>query len=457
MSATTLMTATRVRSKEASSQRGSGERWVRKLSVAALAVATWMLCTLAGGTWMFVQRDRQYPDLGGDIDIPLLYIGLALFACALLVPTLLTLLTQAARADLSGREQQLAVLRLVGATAGEVRGMMILEALRRALVGLSIGTVAYLASVPAWSALSFQGTQIGTWEMFTWWVVPIAWAAVALLAAGSVWRALQQVAVTPLGVTKRVPHPGQKVITTVCAVAAAIGLYIWLARHPVAPEADFADVLVALVVFIGFLVVNTLIAVGVIQIVARFSYRIPGAYNYVATRRVGRGAKNTWRRCSALFFVAFTAGVAGAFQGIAESEVAPEEALIVQDLPKGIAITVLFGAVLLVLFTLLTQALAVVEQKQLTKSLHFIGAAPTFHTKVAVREIGVPMVVAALLGFGQGALVGLAMVGATPDGIATVLFFGALIALALVGCVGAVVVSGRLREKVLAETGRSND
>ena len=49
------------------------------------------------------------------------------------------------------------------------------------------------------------------------------------------------------------------------------------------------------------------------------------------------------------------------------------------------------------------------------------------------------------------------MVGATPDGIATVLFFGALIALALVGCVGAVVVSGRLREKVLAETGRSND
>lgn len=256
MSATTLMTATRVRSKEASSQRGSGERWVRKLSVAALAVATWMLCTLAGGTWMFVQRDRQYPDLGGDIDIPLLYIGLALFACALLVPTLLTLLTQAARADLSGREQQLAVLRLVGATAGEVRGMMILEALRRALVGLSIGTVAYLASVPAWSALSFQGTQIGTWEMFTWWVVPIASAAVALLAAGSVWRALQQVAVTPLGVTKRVPHPGQKAITTVCAVAAAIGLYIWLARHPVAPEADFVDVLVALVVFIGLSLIH---------------------------------------------------------------------------------------------------------------------------------------------------------------------------------------------------------
>lgn len=136
---------------------------------------------------------------------------------------------------------------------------------------------------------------------------------------------------------------------------------------------------------------------------------------------------------------------------------APEEALIVQDLPKGIAITVLFGAVLLVLFTLLTQALAVVEQKQLTKSLHFIGAAPTFHTKVAVREIGVPMVVAALLGFGQGVLVGLVMVGATPDGIATVLFFGALIALALVGCVGAVIVSGRLRAQVLAETGRAND
>lgn len=463
MSAMTLMTAAQSSSAEGRAQRQTGERWVRALSLVAFSVSTWILCTLAAGTWMFAQR-MWHPheavrvieaDLGGPIALS--YVFLALFGSLLVVPTLLSLLTQAARANLGGREEQLAILRLIGATSGEVRGMMILDALRQALVGLGIGTVLYLVSVPAWSLLTFQEKRIGTWEMFTWWIVPVAWVVVLALAAASVWLALRRVAVTPLGVTKKIPPKGQSVITLVISVVAAVVLYRYLSTLSIAPEADAAEFFVLLVVVAGVLVVNALIAVGVIQLIARFSYLLPGRANYVATRRVGRGARTTWKRVAALYFLAFTAGISSWISAIPEIDADPALNMITGDIPTGVALTAVFGAILLVASTLLTQALAVVEQKQLTKSLYFVGAPAKYHTSVAIREIGVPMVLVTLLGFGMGNLLGFVMVAVPVDVLPKLVLFATLIALVLVGCIAAVAATGKLRERVLAETGRLND
>jgi len=389
--------------------------------------------------------------------ISLAYVFLALFASLLLVPSLLGLLTQAARANLGGREEHLAVLRLIGATAGEVRGMMILESLRQALVGLVLGSVLYVVTSPVWSVLSFQEKRVGTWEIFTWWVIPAAWIVVLVLAACSVWLALRRVAVTPLGVTKKIPPKGQSVITLVLSVVGAVLLYRYLSSLTIAPEADALAFAVMLVVYGGILTVNALIAVGVIQLLARLSYRVPGAANYVATRRVGRGAKTTWKRVTALFFVAFIGGIGGWYSAVPEIDEAPALKMIAGDIPTGVVITVVFATVLMVSSTLLTQALSVVEQKQLTKSLYFIGAPAAFHTKVAVREIGIPMLVVSLLGFGMGSLMGTAMVIFHVDVMDKVVLFGALVVVALIGCVLAVLGTGRLREKVLLGMGRAKD
>lgn len=464
MSAMTLMTAAQSSSSEGRAQRQTGERWVRALSLVAFAVSTWILCTLAAGTWMFAQRHwhpherlvEVQESAGAPLSMP--YIFLALFASLLVVPTLLGLLTQAARANLGGREEQLAILRLIGATSGQVRGMMILDALRQGLVGLVIGTVLYLVSVPAWSLLTFQEKSIGTWEMFTWWVAPVAWVVVLALAAASVWLALRRVAVTPLGVTKKVPPKGQSVITLVLSVVAAVALYRYLSALTIAPGADAAEFIMLLVVVAGVLTVNALIAVGVIQLIARFSYLLPGSTNYVATRRVGRGARTTWKRVAALYFLAFTAGVSSWISAVPEIEDDPALKMVTSDIPAGVAITAIFGAVLLIASTLLTQALAVVEQKQLTKSLYFIGAPAKFHTSVAIREVGVPMVLVTLMGFGMGSMMGRMMVIASEDALLLQhALFAVLIVLALAGCVGAVAATGKLRERVLAETGRLND
>ena len=98
------------------------------------------------------------------------------------------------------------------------------------------------------------------------------------------------------------------------------------------------------------------------------------------------------RRVTALYFVAFIGGIGARISAVPEVEEEPVLKMITGDTPPGVAITAVFAAVLLVSSTLLTQALAVVEQKQLTKSLYFIGAPAAFHTKVAVREVGVPTV-----------------------------------------------------------------
>ncbi len=458
MSAVTLMRSAVSSTSEGRSQRQIGERWVRALSLVAVTVATWMLCTLMGGTWMFVERNMHPHEALVEADpLSLAYVFLALFASVLLVPSLLGLLTQATRANLGGREEHLAVLRLIGATAGEVRGMMILESLRQALVGLVLGSVLYVVTCPAWSLLAFQEKRVGAWEMLTWWVIPAAWIVVLVLAACSVWLALRRVAVTPLGVTKKIPPKGQSWITLVLSVVGAVLLYRYLSSLTIAPQADALEFVVVLVVAGGILTVNALIAVGVIQLLARLSYRVPGTANYVATRRVGRGAKTTWKRVTALYFVAFIGGVGGWFSAVPEIDEAPALMMIAGDIPSGVVITVVFATLLMVSSTLLTQALGVVEQKQLTKSLYFIGAPAAFHTKVAVREVGIPMLVVALLGFGMGSLMGSVMVFAHVNVLDKVALFGALVVVTLIGCVLAVLGTGRLREKVLAQTGREKD
>lgn len=460
MSAVTLMRSAVSQTNEGRSQRQIGERWVRALSLVAVTVATWMLCTLMGGTWMFVARNMHphealvamEQNLGEPISLP--YVFLALFASVLLVPSLLGLLTQAARANLGGREEHLAVLRLIGATAGEVRGMMILESLRQALVGLVLGSVLYVVTCPAWSLLTLQEKRVGTWEIFTWWVIPAAWIVVLVLAACSVWLALRRVAVTPLGVTKKIPPKGQSVITLVLSVVGAVVLYRTLGSLTITDAQAFAGMLV---VAGGILTVNALIAVGVIQLLARLSYRVPGAANYVATRRVGRGAKTTWKRVTALYFVAFIGGIGSWLSAVPEIEDQPALHMITSDISSGVVITVVFAAVLMVSSTLLTQALSVVEQKQLTKSFYFIGAPASFHTKVAVREVGMPMLVVSLLAFGMGSLMGTIMVVVHVNVMDKLVLFGVLVVVALIGCVLAVLGTGRLREKVLAQTGREND
>ena len=67
------------------------------------------------------------------------------------------------------------------------------------------------------------------------------------------------------------------------------------------------------------------------------------------------------------------------------------------------------------------------------------------------------MLVVALLGFGMGSLTGTVMVVVHVDVMDKLALFGGFVVVALIGCVLAVLGTGRLREKVLLGMGRAKD
>ena len=81
------------------------------LAVIAFAVSAFLVLTVAGGTWMFVQRAENPPEqvralldsVPGSDEVLVAYVMLAAIACALLVAPVLNLGAGAARLGARGR------------------------------------------------------------------------------------------------------------------------------------------------------------------------------------------------------------------------------------------------------------------------------------------------------------------------------------------------------------------
>ena len=148
------------------------------------------------------------------------YFLLAVLACALILPSLSSLATKAAVLGARGREKRLASLRLLGVSSAEVTKMTLLDTLIQAAIGSLIGTALYLATLPAWTFLEIEAKYITVKEMLLpWWLLLIVLAVIILLGQLSSWWGMQQVRVSPLGVTRRASQPALRIWRLVAAVA----------------------------------------------------------------------------------------------------------------------------------------------------------------------------------------------------------------------------------------------
>jgi hypothetical protein len=133
-----------------------------------------------------------------------LQLILAVVAGALLFPVLI-FITTAARLAAAQREQRFAAMRLVGATPRQVSAIAAVEALLAAAVGVVGGFVLFLLLRPVMARVPFTGQSffpadlsLTTADVLLVAVgVPVAAALVAMLA-------LRRVAISPLGVVRRV-------------------------------------------------------------------------------------------------------------------------------------------------------------------------------------------------------------------------------------------------------------
>ncbi|NGO45402.1 FtsX-like permease family protein [Streptomyces ureilyticus] len=194
--------------------RGSDRReWLRVLltAVGAALATGFGLAALGIGA---VRGNVEFPYLNGLLDEPGVRNGVVAALLLLLVPVL-GFLAQCARIGAVHRDRRLASLRLVGATAPQVRRIAALEAGLACLLGSAVAAAVSVPSLlflwdrpPLWLWAAFAGATL---------VVPVVAALVSVLA-------LRRVVASPLGWVRRVrPERGASALLTLGAPTLMVG------------------------------------------------------------------------------------------------------------------------------------------------------------------------------------------------------------------------------------------
>ena len=156
----------------------TGTGLVTLIAIVSVTVSSTIAFLVAGGTWMFYQRSQRpedFPALHEAMGVPAdsgtmnIWVVLAFFACAFLVPTIFSLTAQAAILGASGREKRLATLRLIGLSSGDITRMTMLETAVQAIIGIVLGGLISVLLTPVFSNLTFQFVPVNTTEIILPW------------------------------------------------------------------------------------------------------------------------------------------------------------------------------------------------------------------------------------------------------------------------------------------------
>lgn len=448
-----------------------GEGLLYLASVAAFAVSSALALTVAGGTWMFVQRNTHPTGLhaeliAGDPTFQAMlatYVMLAVIACALLLPAMAGLASGAAVLGARGRDRRLAVLRLVGLSSSDVTRMSLIDTAIQAVAGIAIGLVLYLTTLPLWGNLTMQAMPVQPGEMLLPW-----WGSLAVCAAtfatgvfAAAWG-LRRVRISPLGVSKRANSPAMRAwraalfaVVVVVAVAAMQVLRI----DGLMPTLIFGGIILTVIW------VFNLFAAWLLQLLAGSLARTPNATVMWASRRVQADAKITWRRVSGLGLLSLIGGFMAVMPFGTGSDLNPAEQTfadaVIWDLNKGAIITLAVGFALTAMSIFIAQASSVLERAEQTLALSNMGAPRRFITRVMWWETLAPLVVAVILGTGLGMLLSSPMLATATamgvEGWKGLSLMGGVLAAGIGLTVVALTACTPLQSRVLDTHERRND
>ncbi|MEA5120651.1 MAG: FtsX-like permease family protein [Propionibacterium sp.] len=449
-----------------------GESLLYLAAIMAFIISSALALTVAGGTWMFYYR-WQHPhglllevlaeDSTFDI-VPQSYFILAVFACALLIPATHSLASGAAVLGARGRERRLAALRLLGLSSGDVTRMALIDTLVQATIGVGIGAVIYLVTLPLWSRLTMLGMPLSAEEMLLPWPLTAAiCVAVIGLGVASAWWGLRQVRISPLGVARLGTRPRLKawriVLAGLVLIAGSVAMSVLPLGSGVAGFLLMAGIIVIMIQ--GFNIAGP----WLLQQISKLIARAPRLSVIWAARRIEAHPKQTWQRVVGISLLALIGG----YMALMPIEINGGDDTAGQtfvqatqwDFTKGVIITLAVGFTLTAASIFITQASAVFERAEQTIAMYKMGAPLAFSTKVMWLETLGPLVFSVVLGAGLGAAMAYPMyryatsVGVVSDGgpivMAIVLIAGIVLAMvALWAC-------RPLQRRVLATQHRAND
>ncbi|WP_246081375.1 FtsX-like permease family protein [Homoserinimonas aerilata] len=379
------------------------------LPVVAFAVTTALLLIVAGGGVMF----WSWP----PADFTGTYRLLSALALALLVVPLLGLSGAAARLSARRRDDRLATLRLLGATAAHVVRITVLESVLVAAVGAVVGVALYLLASPLVGLIHFGGEAIGAGSlMLPPWVVALVVVAVVSLAAVSAAIGLRKVVISPLGVRMKQTAPrlswlrgliGGVVITVAVVVLTSLGVLPSYAAVVLAIGIAFA---------IGVGVLG-LIGPWVIWLVAKVQVsRARTATRLIAARTILEAPLAAWRQVSGLAMTSFVAVVAGtgiAFLDTLGDSGGPDEVVFFGDVRTGVLITLVASFLMVACSVGVNQAAAILDRRDLYVNLDRVGTPRSVLEGARARAIMVPLCWVSLGSAGLGALLVFPLAGWT--------------------------------------------
>lgn len=450
----------------------TGTGLVTLVAIISLTVSSTIAYLVAGGTWMFYQRSLRPEDFhvvqetlanGPDDPVMSTWVIMALFACAFLVPTIVSLTAQAAVLGASGREKRLATLRLIGLSSGDITRMTMLETAAQAAIGIVLGGFISVLLVPIFSNMKFQDVYIQASELILpWWGYLTVAVVVFVLAVTASVVGMQRVRVEPLGVSRKEMPPALKYRSAILFVIFTVFTLIMVDRTSMS-SGIAAMAIVAAVVSINVMLINW-VAPFLLQVFYRMVSIMPGTSHFVASQRIAADAKTTWRRSASMAFFGVIAGYlvispVGADGLTAMMSEEPGVLMMFRDLATGGVLTLVFGFILSAMSVFLGLASQIFEQAHLTRSLHLMGVSRSFYFRTQVFETLGPIIIVSLIGFTFGVMLGSVMLS---SGIADVNFpmrlamAGSILGIGWLFPLAAIAAVEPLRTRTL-DIGRNND
>ncbi len=427
------------------------------LPIIAFAAATGIIATVTGGLFAFIGRLPSGESTGAlegeDAVIGFLVICAAV-ASALLLPSAIGFGGSAARLSLVRRERDLAAMRLVGGTTGQVGGIAVLDVAAQALLGAIAGIALHLAATPLLTHLDFGITAFTVGELLLpWWAYPLIVLGIALLAVGSAAISLTGVVLSPLGVardSRTIRMSVMRVVAWGLLILAFIG---FSQIFGAVAQADLLTGITIMVLMIGAVVAGVNVAGPfIVWAVARAVAALsPSPSLLVGARRLAADPRSGWRAVSIITFALIIAGMLTSISSL-EQGTTPEDTMITTAMRAGGMLTLGIAAVLAAVSTGVTQTARVIDHAPQLRSQHIAGAEVGQLHRARLAEIAIPVLLSSVLAAGTALLVVVSVIGgATSDPAAGIQYLVSVAgAYALV--IGAVLVSSPLVRRYAVRT-----
>ncbi|RGE22759.1 FtsX-like permease family protein [Leucobacter sp. wl10] len=358
-------------------RRGSAAlSWMQLAASAVTALLAFAVAMLAAAFWRVPSAEEGYRVLA---------IGLV----GVLVVPLVTLGTATARLAARSRDDRLATLRLLGASARRVRRTAVAEIALLAIVGVAAGTLLASGLPFALSLLGVLGAPLTVYGepldpaqlWLPWWASAAIPPLLVAVAAASALLGLRRVVLSPLGVRTRQDAPRMSRLRLVAAVAVLAAAV--LVTQLVSPDWGLTVVFGALTVaVIGVSAVLGVAGPFAVTLFARSrAARTSNAAALVAARGILDDPRAAWRQVSAVALASFVLIPAGSLLGYLDAiQRSKSRAIMTRDqlLLFGDARTMLIALVAVSFLVVacqvaITQTAAVLERHELYVALDRIG------------------------------------------------------------------------------------